>query len=79
MSMSLITKLFGKWQVVQEAVGEAGYSSPIFGRQWREDVVVTVERNSKTQKERAFIARLTGEKQPISLAIAKSILPKVSP
>lgn len=77
--MNILPKIFGKWEVVQEAVGEAGYSSFLFGRQWREDVVVTIERNSKTQKERAFIARLTGEKQPISLAIAKSLLPKVKP
>lgn len=76
--MGLITKLFGKWEVVQEAVGTAEYGSLLFSRQWSEDVVVTVERNSKTQKERAFMTRLTRGKQPISLAIAKSILPKVT-
>lgn len=75
--MGLIAKLFGKWELVQEAVGTAEYGGLLF-KQWNEDVVVTVERNSKTQKERAFITRLTGKKQPISLAIAKSILPKVT-
>lgn len=77
--MNILTKLFGKWEVVQEVVGEAGYGSLLFGRQWREDVVVTVERNSKTKKERAFIARFTGEKQPIALPIAKRLLSKVAP
>lgn len=76
--MNLLAKLFGKWEVVQEVVGEAGYSSPLFNRRWREDVVITVERNSKTKKERAFFSRLNGDKQQIPMALAKSLLPKVA-
>jgi len=77
--MKLFTKLFGKWEVVQEVVGDAGYSSPLFNRRWHEDIVITVERNSKTKKERAFFTRLNGEKQSLPLALAKSLLPKVKP
>lgn len=77
--MRILAKLFGKWEVVSRIAGTAGYISPLLGREWSETVVFTIERHTRTQKERAFVHRPDGTKQATSLLIVQGLLPKVAP
>lgn len=76
--MKILSLLFGEWVTIQEGIGKVGYIS-FTGREWEEQVGVTIERHTRTNKERAFIHRLDGRKQKTSLEVAKSLhIPEVS-
>jgi len=76
--MSLMSFLFGEWEVVREVPGRVQYKSSLLRNAWEEDVVVTIERHTRTNKERSFIHRLDGSKTPTSLAVVKSLLPELT-
>lgn len=76
--MSLLSKLFGEWVVIQSGPAVAECESAILSKEWKEQVFVTVERHSRTNKERAFIHRIDGRKQATSVYIVRASMPKVT-
>lgn len=75
--MSLISFLFGEWVVIHESRWKAQYVSALFCREWEEDIAITIERHTRTHKDRAFIHRINGTKQKTSLVIAKRFFSEV--
>lgn len=71
--MNLLKRLFGQWDVVLTAKCTGIFGSAILGKSWGEDVVVIIERHSKSGEERAFIHRLDGQKSKISPYLARGV------
>lgn len=77
--LSMLSMLFGKWELIHSGTAQVEYSSLLPMKDWTEQVFITVERHSRTKKERAFIHRLDGQKQPTSVGLVMAALAKVAP
>lgn len=76
--MSIFSMLFGEWEQTHAVFAEAEFSSLLMRKKWTEQTYVTVERHSRTKKERAYILRLNGQKQPTSVGLVKSLIAGVA-
>lgn len=74
-----LSLIFGRWDVVQSGVATASFISQILKKEWEEQVGISIERHSRTGKERAFIHHLDGRKQKTSIDVVRAILPGAKP
>lgn len=65
--------LFGTWEVVDTQKGTVEYSSFLFQGRSKEDVVFTLEKNTKSGKERAFAETMSGSREKVSIHIFKQL------
>jgi len=71
--MKILHKLFGKWEKESEQIVTATYSS-ILCKDRDRDVLLVIEKNSKSGKKRAYTKDIHGNKTSIDLDFLKEML-----
>lgn len=66
------TKVPKGWDVALKEPAMVGFYSAMFSKSWDESVVITIERHSRTGKERAFMHRINGAKKKASVEVVRS-------
>lgn len=71
--MNIWHKLFGKWEKESQQIVTATYSS-ILCKGYAMEVLVVVEKNSKSGKKRVYTVDILGNKTSINLGYLKEMM-----
>ena len=74
--MNPISWLFGSWKLTCVGTATVVYQSPLAGKTWDEQVGVTIERHTRTNKERAFLHKIDGTKCKTSVELVQCLIRK---